>query len=152
MRKIIIILAMLFTVNANAQTLDTVSVSLTLRSQDWAWAIGNFGAGSDSSSIAKVRQIRTAIIAANPSTWATNVTLNNIPGKIVIFIYNSFMNANFGEVLQMGATNAERTTIYTNIRAINNSALQYHIGLIDGSTGSFFFNSRSNGKHILLDN
>lgn len=136
--------------NTNAQLLDTVSVSLTLRSQDWAWATGKYGTGSDSAGRARVRELREAIIAANPQTWTTNVTIT-VSGHVVMYIYNHFMYAPFGEVLQMGNTTAERTTIYTNIRAINNSALQYFIGRTDEGVGNPFFSSRADGKTILID-
>lgn len=150
MKKIILLL--LISTNIQAQNLDTVSVSLTLRAQDWAWGIGKYGTGNDSLSRARVRAIRTAIIAANPSTWATNVTINNVPGRVVIFLYNSFMQATFGEMFQMGTTNAERITIYTNIRAINNSVLQYYIGGTDGMFPTMFLNTRNTGKSIVMDN
>lgn len=152
MKKILLSIAVLFSVTSYGQSLDTVSVSVTLRSQDWAWGIGRFGAGSDSVSRARIRVIRTAIIAANPSTWTTNVTINNVPGVVVMYLYNSFVNAPFGEVLQMGTTTAERTTIYTNIRAINNSALQYFIGITDGGLPGIYLNFRNTGKSIVMDN
>lgn len=152
MKKILFIIGLLFTINANSQNLDTVSVSLVLRSQDWAWAIGKYGSGTDSLSRSRIRAIRTAIIAANPQTWTTSVTINNVPGVVVMYVYNSFVNAAFSEVLQMGTTTAERTTIYTNIRAINNSALQYHIGVTDVSFVNSFINNRNAGKSIVMDN
>ncbi len=152
MKKLFFAIAIFCSATCYAQRLDTVSVSVTLRSQDWTWAIGKYGQGTDSVSIVRIRTIRAAILAANPQTWTTNVTLNNVPGPVVMMIYNYFIYAPFGEVLQMGNNTAERTTIYTNIRAINNSALQYFIGLSDGGLGSMFLNSRSKGKNILLDN
>jgi hypothetical protein len=69
-----------------------------------------------------------------------------------MYLYNSFVYAPFSEVLQMGNTTAERTTIYTNIRAISNSALQYHIGVTDGSFTGSYLNYRNTGKSILMDN
>lgn len=137
---------------ADAQSLDTVSVSLTLRSQDWAWAVGKLGAGNDSTERVKIRSMRDAIRTANPATWQTNVTLSNIPGRIVMWIYNSFVTAPFDEMMAMGNTNAERITIYTNIRAINNSAVQLYIGIIDTALANQFIESRKRGKEILLDN
>ena len=151
MKKLILSIAILISVNSYSQNLDTVSVSLTLRSQDWAWGVGKYGAGNDSISRARIRAIRTAIIAANPATWTTNVTIT-VPGVVVMYLYNSFVYAPFSEVLQMGNNTAERTTIYTNIRAINNTALQYHIGLTDGSFPAQFINTRNAGKSIVLDN
>lgn len=152
MKKLILVIAIFFSITASSQNLDTVSVSLTLRAQDWAWGIGKFGAGGDSASIAKVRQIRAALVAANPANWNTNVTVNNVPGRVLIFLYNSFVQAPFSEVLQMGNNTAERTTIYTNIRAVNNSALQYFIGAADGTFVNLFIETRNKGKNILLDN
>lgn len=151
MKKIIFII-MLFCSQLHAQSLDTVSVSLTLRAQDWAWAVGKYGTGNDSASRARIRALSTAIKAQNPPTWTTNVTINNVNGHVLMFIYKAFLFAPFGEVFNMGTTTAERTVIYTNIRAINNSALQYFIGLADGQAASMFINSRQDGKTILMDN
>jgi len=152
MKKIILSIAILVSVNSYSQNLDTVRVSLTLRAQDWAWGVGKYGAGTDSISRVRIRAVRTAMLAANPASWTTNVTINNVPGVVVMYLYNSFVYAPFSEVLQMGNTTAERTTIYTNIRAINNSALQYHIGVTDGGFPTLFINTRNAGKSILLDN
>lgn len=152
MKKIILAIFILISINSYSQNLDTVTVSLTLRSQDWAWLVGKFGAGTDSIERVQVRNIRTQIIAANPQTWTTNVTINNLKGRVIIWMYNAFATAGFQEIVNMGANTAERTTIYTNIRNINNSAVQYFIGVIDGNLSNMFINSRQNGKEILLDN
>lgn len=152
MRKLLIIIAVLFSINSYSQNIDTVSVSVTLRAQDWAWAVGKYGHGNDSLSRTRIRAVRTAMIAANPQNWNTNITINNVPGPIVLFIYQTFMGCGFGEMLAMGSNNAERTTIYTNIRAINNSVLQYHIGTIDAGMAAQFTLFRNNGKSIILDN
>lgn len=153
MKKLITIILVIITANSiKAQNLDTVNVSVTLRAQDWAWAIGKYGAGNDSTGRARIRALRTAITTANPPTWATSVTINNVNGNVVMWIYNQFIHAGFGEVLAMGTNSAERTTIYTNIRAINNSALQYWIGVSDASLTNNFTNSRNEGKTILIDN
>lgn len=153
MKKILSLIIVIITANSiKAQNLDTVNVSVTLRSQDWAWAVGKYGSGSDSLSRARIRAIRTAVIAANPQSWTTNVTVNNVNGNVVMWIYNQFVHADFGEMMAMGNNNTERTTIYTNIRAINNSALQYWIGVSDASLVTSFTNFRNEGKTILIDN
>ncbi len=153
MKKIITSIAALFiTANIYSQNIDTVSVSLTIPAQGWAWAIGEYGEGNDSLTRKKVRDIRTSIIAANPVNWATNVQINNVPGKIVLAIYRIFCHAPFNIVIQMGSNNVERTVIYNNIRAINNSALQYFITQIDEYYLSDFINTRSKGKTIIIDN
>lgn len=151
MKKILI--ALLFTsATSYSQTLDTVSVSLTLRSQDWAWAIGEHGEGDDSASRSKIRSIRAQIIAANPATWTTNVTITNLPGAMVYKLYKLYCRAPFNTIIQMGSTNAERTTIYNNIRAINNSALQFFISAHDAGYNTEYLNKRAEGKQIILDN
>lgn len=93
MKRILFIASIIFVVSGKcyAQNIDTVSVSVTLRAQDWAWAVGKFGAGNDSLS-------------------------------------------------------------RTRIRAINNPALQYYIGLVDGNATSRYTSARQDGKSILLDN
>lgn len=149
--KYILILLTFISLSAKGQNLDTVSVNLTLRSQDWAWSIGKYGEGNDSLTKSKVRQIRDAIRTANPATWNTNVTINAVPGRVVYEIYKIFCEAPFGEILNFGNTTAERTVIYTNIRAINNSALQYYIGLADGRHNANFQATRNTGKNILID-
>lgn len=154
MKKIIFCVAFFFMAyGAMCQKIDTVTVaSLTMRAQDWAWLVGKYGEGADSVSKAKIRAIREQLRAASPPTWAANVAVTNIPGNIVLFMYNAYNNAPFGEVFNMGSTQAERTNIYTQIRAINNSALQYFIGVIDGQSTTQFIRTRELGKYILLDN
>lgn len=152
MKKLIFILAIFFSLKGQSQNLDTVSVSLTLRAGDWATMLGKYGPGSDSVSRARVRAIRTAIIAANPPNWTTNVTINNVSGHVVMAIYTMYLYTPFGEMMNMGSNNAERTTIYNNIRAINNSALQYHIGVRDGELSGLYLQHRGAGKTILMDN
>jgi len=152
MKKIILLISVLFSVVSYAQNLDTVQVSLTLRAQDWAWLVGKYGHGSDSTDKSEIRNIRTQLQAQNPATWTTNATCTSVSGRLIIAFYNSYANCGFQEVINMGSTNNERMTIYNNIRAISNSAVQYYIGVIDGGLSNQFINTRKNGKEILLDN
>lgn len=153
MKKILSTLsALLISAVIYCQNIDTVSVSLTLPAENWAWAIGKYGQGNDSLSRARIRALRTAMVAANPATWRTDVTINNVPGPIVLWIYQTFVFGSFGEMLAMGTNNAERLTIYNNIRAINNGVLQYHIVTVDATANSQYLNIRKNGKEILIDN
>lgn len=154
MKKILFCLTIfLISLSVMCQRIDTVTVSsITLRAQDWAWLVGKYGEGADSASKVKIRAMREQIRAANPATWGANVAITNIPGNIVLWMYNAFNNATFGEVFNMGSTQGERVNIYTQIRAINNSALQYFIGVIDGQSTTLFIRTREFGKYILLDN
>lgn len=134
------------------QNIDTASASLTLKAKHWAWAIGTYGEGQDSATRSKIRAIRVAIVAANPATWETNVTINNLSGKVIVGIYQIFCNASFNIVLQMGANTAERTEIYTNIRAITNSAIQNWITQYDATFANEYIRVRNIGKNIVMDN
>jgi ABC-type ATPase involved in cell division len=153
MKKLITLIVILISINSFGQNLDTVTnVTLTLRSQDWAWLIGKYGAGNDSTDRAVIRSIRAQVIAANPQTWTTNVQITGLKGRHIIWMYHAFNTAGFQEIVNMGNNTAERTTIYTTIRNINNSAIQYYIGVIDGNYANQFIDTRRNGKEILLDN
>ena len=153
MKKILTLITGLFlSAIIYAQNLDTVQVSLTLRAQDWAWLVGKYGHGSDSTDKSEIRNIRTQLQAQAPATWTTNATCTSVSGRLIIAFYSSYANAGFQEIQNMGNTNGERATIWTNIRAISNSAVQYYIGIIDGGHSSQFINTRKRGKEILLDN
>lgn len=151
MKKIIFLLAVLISLNSFSQRVDTVNVSLTLRAQDWAWAVGRFGPGSDSLTRAKIRVLRDAVRAANPASWTTNVTIT-VNGVVIMGIYREWMDCPSGVMLNMGSNQSERATIYTAIRAINNTAIQYFIGAVDATAGNVFTNERNTGKSILIDN
>ena len=153
MKKIsTLITGLLLTAFIYAQNLDTVTVNLTLRSQDWAWLVGKLGAGGDSTERTQIRSLRAQMIAANPTTWTENVQVTGIKGRVIIWMYSTYCSAGFQEIINMGSNIAERTTIWTNIRALSNSAIQYYIGVIDGNFSSQFINTRQSGKSILLDN
>lgn len=149
MKKILLALCIIISVNVFGQE---GTVNLTLRSQDWAWLIGRIGSGNDSAERQAVRNVRTQILAANPPTWNTNVQITGIKEKHIVRMYLEYNRASFGEMMNLGATNAERTTIYNNIRALVNTYIQTQITVIDNSWTTEFTNNRSQGKSIVLDN
>jgi hypothetical protein len=151
MKKIIAIALLLISINSYSQRVDTVNVSLTLRAQDWAWGIGRIGVGADSATRTKIRAIRDAVRTANPATWSTNVTVT-VNGAVIMFLYKEWISCPAGVLLNMGNNQTERATIYTNVRAINNSALQYFIGVIDANAANQYTSERNTGKSILIDN
>lgn len=157
MKKILLLIIIAITSSLFAKSqncsLDGVTASLTLEKRHWFWAVSKYGEGQDSISRARIRALRTAIIAANPATDATNVTLNNVPGEIIVFIYTAYLNnCSTGEYLQMGSTDAERRTIYTNVRAIANSCVQANISSIDTQATLNYNSSIGKGKSIVFDN
>lgn len=132
--------------------LDTASVSVTLRYKDWKFAVGKYGVGDNNVSRPRIRALRNAVRAANPANDNTNITINNVNGTIVMAIYDAFLNAPFGQVLAMGSNTAERTFIYTQIRAINNSAIQTAIANSDASGVSAYNALLIDGGDILFEN
>jgi hypothetical protein len=153
MKKFITFLTVTLPLYAFTQrTLDSVQVSLTLRAQDWAWCVGRFGDGVDSASRAEIRNVRSQLITLNPPTWTSNATITSVSGNLVIAFYSFYSYAGFGEAQAMGNTNAEKTTIYTNIRAIADTIVQKHIAIVDQNLANQYTNTRKVGKSILLDN
>jgi hypothetical protein len=156
MKKLILSISTLFVASiiyAQSCSLDGVAASLTLEKRHWFWAVAKYGDGHDSLSRARIRALRTAILAANPATDATNVTLNNVPGEIITFIYFSYLNnCSAGEYLQMGSTDAERRTIYTNVRGIAQGCIQAYIAVIDANVIALYNGQISKGKSIVFDN
>lgn len=151
MKKIIVFALLLISFNSFSQRVDTVNVSVTLRAQDWAWGVGRLGIGSDSATRTKVRAIRNAIRLANPASWTTPVSIT-VNGTILLSLYKDWISCPAGVMLNMGNNQAERAIIYTTIRAINNSALQYFIGVIDANAANIYTSERATGKQILIDN
>lgn len=153
MKKIIAIFLSALTINAYAQRLDTARVTITLRAYDWGWGIGKYGAGEDSMMKSEVRKIRDSIRLANPQNRGTNVTIRNVSGRVAVALFSLYLSAPTGETGKFfGNTAAERATIYTNIKAISNSAVQYWVGYLEGVYANTPDESFNRGKNYILDN
>lgn len=142
--KYILILLIFISLSAKSQRIDTVLVrNLQMQSQDWAWLVGKYEGGGDSTSLKALRRIRTKVQTDNPQTWTVNLTVDSLPGVIVINFYELLMTARAGEI----------ATRYASIKsAISSKAnLAYWIGLVDGHIASEYDRRRNTGKYILID-
>lgn len=126
------------------QRIDTIYVrNLTLQAQDWAWLVGAHGGGNDSATLIAFRKLRAKIQASTPPTWTTTVTMDSLPGFIVVNFYQLAKTAKAGEIVS-------RYTAITNAIAAK-TVLAYWLGLIDGAISSDFDRHRNLGKYRLLD-
>ncbi len=153
MKKILLSICIIFSINSFGQScsLDGVTASLTLQFRHWKWAASKIGIGTDSVSTNRMRAFRTQMLAANPATDATNVTINNIPGEVIVEIYRLYIfNNSFAEYFQMGSTDAERRTIFTNIRALANSCIVSNVAVIDSQSTGFYNNTLTRGMYIIF--
>lgn len=145
MKKILLLIGLLMTIDCFSQSLDTVTVNLTLRAGDWAFIAGSVRP-DDSLEVLTLRRLRDSVRTANPATFNTNVRFNSIPGSIVFKIYVFVKQIPITLYEQVG------TNINTQIKAIPNSTLQSFITAFDNQANSEYLNRRTRGKFILFDN
>ena len=141
-----LLLLLLISSSLSAQNLDTIRVRhLTLQSQDWSWLVGKNASGNnrDSATVAAFRKIRSAAQAVQNPQWTTNITIDSIPGYIVLEFFMTAKSANAGEIVS-------RYTAITNAISAK-VVLAYWIGRIDEAKSQEYIRSRDRGKSILLD-
>jgi len=126
--------------------LDTVYVRyLTLKSKDWAYIASYLDSEpKDSFAYNRMRKLRAQILAVNPATWNTDVTIDSLPGKWVVKIYEIIRSISIGEYEQVG------TNIKTAIAA--KAQVSTWIAEIDSVFSDMYIERRTRGKYILLDN
>lgn len=145
MKKILLLIGLLMTINCLSQSLDTVTVNLTLRAGDWAFIAGSIRA-DDSLEIRTMRRLRDTLRTANPANFNTNVRFNSIPGSIILKMYVFVKQIPITLYEQVG------TNINTQIKAIPNTTLQNFITTFDNQAQAEYLNRRTYGKFILFDN
>lgn len=153
MKKLLLLICIVFSFNGvfGQCSLDGVSSSLTLQFRHWKLLATKIGIGTDSLSINRMRAFRTQMLAANPATDATNVTINNIPGEVIVDIYRLYVfDITFAEYFNMGSTDAERRTIFTNVRAIVQPCIEAHVAIIDAQALNMYANKLSTGNAIIF--
>lgn len=147
MKKLsLFIIASLTSAIVYSQNLDTVYVRhLTFQAQDLAWMIGKNASSinQDSVTVLAFRKIRAAVQAVQNPTWTTNITIDSIPGVIVMKLYQTAKTSNAGEVVN-------RYTAITNAIAAK-TVLSYWIGRVDEALNQDYLRARELGKNILLD-
>lgn len=144
MKKSILVIAFLFSLTSQAQILDTVIVrNLTMQAQDWAYLVGAYNTTADSVTMAAYRRIRNKVQETIPQSWTVNLTVDSLPGKIVMDFYQMAKTSPAGEI-------ASRYTAILN--AINSKTnLAYWIGFADASVSGDFIRKRDRGKNLLID-
>ncbi len=152
MKKILLSLCIIFSINTFSQcSLNGVTSSLQLQFRHWKLIANKIGIGTDSLTINRMRALRTQMLAANPATETTLVTINNIPGEVIVEIYRLYIfDLNFAEYFNMGSTDAERRTIFTNIRAIVQSCIEARVAIIDAQALNNYANQLSRGNAIIF--
>jgi len=115
-------------------SIDTASMSLTAQMRHWYEYIDVLGSPLDSTVQKILRGFKSQAIAqcglCLDST--TSVTINNVPGRMVEFIYTVMINhLNFGDYMLDGTTDAERRTMFTAIRSSTNQCIQAMVTRID---------------------
>lgn len=150
MKKILLSICLIISINAISQCSGTNNLQLEVR--HWYWAVNKFAPiGVDSTMQSRIRGLRTQLIAANPADSTTLVTITNVPNEIITSIYQFYSNCPFSEYFLMGSTDAERRTIFTNIRAIVTPCVVAAVASIDADRQSQYWQGNKNGKAILKD-
>ncbi|HEU4574618.1 MAG TPA: hypothetical protein VFS36_06410 [Chitinophagaceae bacterium] len=145
MKSIVLIFVLLISMASRSQNLDTVLVrNLQLQAQDWAWLVGDAPIYADSSSAANFRRIRDKVRADNPASWTTNVTVDSLAGKVVMYFYQKTKTANAGEIA------ARYTAITSAIAAKTN--LSSFITAFDDALAADYVRRRNNGRYVIMDN
>ncbi len=145
MKKIITIFLVIAALNSNAQDLDTVLVrNLSLQAQDWAFIIGGLNTTGDSATIIHYRRIRNKIQATPALTWTTVISIDSLPGAMVLDFYKTTKTANAGQIVS-------RYTAITNAISAKTN-LSYWIGFFDSAMQSDYQRQRDRGKNLLIDN
>lgn len=146
MKKIIIIIAVLFSLQSKAQNIDTVYVrNTTMTGGDWSFLVGKTLINrADSITFKALRRIRTAIQAQNPGNFTTNLTIDSIPGVLMVEWYYVLLNSTFAEMRTRG--DGILTTI------TGKTVLTPFINAVDVNIGNPFIRIRSIGKNYLIDN
>ncbi len=78
-----------------------------------------------------------------PQSWTTNVTIDSIPGRVVVEFYQIVKQLPAGEIA------TRYTAITSAISAKINVA--YWIGFTDAAASNGFTGKRDRGKNLLID-
>lgn len=89
MKKLITMLVLTASLESSSQV-DTMIIRepITFQLQDLAWLRGKLGATQDSAVMRSDRNINAKVRALPNPTWATNVSVDGLPGRLVIIFYN----------------------------------------------------------------
>lgn len=130
---------------AKSQNIDTVYVRNTvMQAGDWGYLTGKLlSKEQDSLTIVALRRMRTTALAVNPQNFTTNVTIDSIPGSVMLDLYKMLLFAPYLETRTRGEA------IFDAIRA--KTQLTGFINEIDVAVGNLFIRQRAKGKNYLQD-
>jgi hypothetical protein len=139
MKKILLLILIFISIKSfSQQPIDTVYVrNLSLRAEDWYWLKGGWNP-SDSTAKKTWKKIRVKLVADNPASNTTMVTIDSIPGKIALLFYVNFLNASKGETSNMTNNISQNIKAYTPMLTFTNA--------VDLLFTNKFTNNRQNGK------
>lgn len=145
MKRALTLFILCFSISAFSQNnLDTIYVrNLTMQAQDWAWLTGSYPKRADSLTLKGFRKIRSTVQSNIPASFTTNVTVDSVPGKVIVLFYQIVKTSPAGEI-------AARYSAITNAISAK-TVLAYWIGVIDGTASAEFTRHRDIGKNDLID-
>jgi hypothetical protein len=150
MKKLLVAILFFTTAAAHAQNLDTVMVrNLTLDADDVAYFIGSWNIAVDSVSISTFNRIRKQIQANKPASWSSSVTIDSLPGPIVLDMYKKAITDMYGVMgmKRSGVTRGDR--IMAAIKTKTN--MLPFLTAIDALPDTEFNRFRDRGKNRVID-
>jgi len=125
--------------------LDTVRVrNLQLKTIDWLYLVSYLNGANDSTTLFFTRKITNKVKTTPNVQMSTDVTIDSLPGRMVLFFYLKSQDVPTGEGREIG------NRIYNNIRLV--PQLAYEIGVSDAGFSNEYMRHWKIGKHMVLDN
>lgn len=142
MKKILIAIFLIVSVNSFSQNIDTIRVrNLQLKYEEWSWLVGGVNPlNLDSIGKKQFKKLINFLDAANPAGFSTNITYDSLPGRIAMFFFLDYWN-------HTEARDNMGTGIDTKIRAY--TPLASFIAQFDAQKLNFFTNRRNFGRDII---
>lgn len=138
MKKILLSLCLIVSINSFSQTLDTIYVrNLALRAEEWYWLKGSWLPTGEEEKKAW-KKIRNTLVAAAPPNNSTMVTIDSVPGSIALSFYSIFLRGLKGETAFITNNISQNIKAYTPMLPFTNA--------IDAQYSNQFTNTRKNGK------
>jgi len=142
-KTLLFISVMIVSATMYCQVIDTVYVrNLSFKYEEWC-TIQYYFNGTDSASKKFYKRMRSVLVAANPATMATLVTVDSVPGKIALQWYQGskqwpdYIRDEIGDNIQT------KISSYGPVATFITTA-------IDGSLHNYFINViRKNGKETI---
>jgi hypothetical protein len=116
---------------------------ITLQAGDWCWLRGKIGATRDSAVLRADRMINLQVANTAGLTFTTNVSIDSIPGKLVLAFYQALKTANAGEIV------TRYTAINSALSAV--TQLSFWYGFFEANLVRDYEATRNSGKNFYVD-